>query len=112
MDLESSGKAGGRRQVNRVVLVSTLVLLVGICAVDAQRERRRGQGGRGQSRQQQQIDSKATVYATANDGTPLRWTVFPAQGQGPHPSVLVIHGGHFATLPASPNSIRAARDLA
>jgi acetyl esterase/lipase len=26
--------------------------------------------------------------------------------------VLVIHGGHFATLPSSPNSIRAARDLA
>src|SRR5262245_22332595 len=109
MHSKSPGNAGRRGQVNRVVLLSTLVLLVGICAVDAQRERRRGQGGRGQSRQQEQLDNNATVYATADDGTPLRWTVFPAQGQGPHPSVLVIHGGHFATLPGSPNSILAAR---
>ena len=33
-----------------------------------------------------------TVYATADDGTPLKWRVFPAQGPGPHPAVLVIHG--------------------
>jgi len=108
MDSKSSGKAGG--QVNRAVVLSTLVLLLSIGASDAQRERRWGHGR--QSRQQEQIDSKATVYATADDGTPLKWSVFPAEGPGPHPSVLVIHGGHFATLPASPNSMRAARDLA
>jgi alpha-L-fucosidase 2 len=110
MHSKSLGKAGRSGQVNRVVLLSTLVLLVGICAVDAQRERRRGQTGAGKVGRNS--DSSATVYATADDGTPLKWTVFPAQGPGPHPSVLVIHGGHFATLPASPNSIRAARDLA
>ncbi len=108
MHSKSSGKAGGH--VNRVVLLSTLVLLFGIGASDAQRERRGGRSG--QSPQQEQLDSSGTVYATADDGTPLKWSVFPAQGPGPHPSVLVIHGGHFATLPASPNSLRAARDLA
>ena len=98
--------------MNRVVLLSILVLLLSIGASDGQRERRGGRAERGQSRQQEQIDSRATIYATADDGTPLKWTVFPAQGPGPHPSVLVIHGGHFATLPASPNSLRAGRDLA
>ena len=112
MHSKSSGKGGGRGQVNRVVLLSTFILLVSIGASDAQRERRRGRAEGGQSRQQEQLDSRGTVYATADDGTPLKWNVFPAQGPGPHPSVLVIHGGHFATLPASPNSRRAARDLA
>src|SRR6185437_5098194 len=47
-----------------------------------------------------------------DDGTPLTWKVIPASGPGPHPAVLVIHGGHFAKTPVSPNSVRAAHDLA
>jgi len=98
--------------MKRIVLLSALVLLLSIGASDAQRERRRNRTEGGQSWQEELLDSKGTVYATADDGTPLKWVVFPAQGSGPHPSVLIIHGGHFATLPASPNAMRAARDLA
>jgi len=112
MDSKLFGKAAGRGQVNRVVLLSTLVLLLSVGVGNAQRERRRNRTERGQSQQEERLESKGTVYATADDGTPLKWVVFPAQGPGPHPSVLIIHGGHFATLPASPNSMRAARDLA
>jgi acetyl esterase/lipase len=35
------------------------------------------------------------VYATADDGTPLTWTVFTPTGTGPWPAVLVIHGGFW-----------------
>jgi len=112
MDSKLFGKAAGRGQVNRVVLLSTLVLLLSVGVGNAQRERRRNRTEGGQSQQEERLESKGTVYATADDGTPLKWVVFPAQGPGPHPSVLIIHGGHFATLPASPNSMRAARDLA
>jgi acetyl esterase/lipase len=112
MDSKLFGKAVGRGQVNRIVLLSTFVLLLSIGVGNAQRERRRNRTEGGQSRQKERLDSKGTVYATADDGTPLKWVVFPAEGPGPHASVLIIHGGHFATLPASPNSLRAARDLA
>ena len=53
-----------------------------------------------------------TVYGTADDGTPLRWTVYPAAGPGPHPSVLVIHGGSFKAEPGSPRAIQSAKDAA
>ena len=35
------------------------------------------------------------IYATADDGTPLTWTVFTPTGTGPWPAVLVIHGGFW-----------------
>lgn len=55
--------------------------------------------------------SSHETYATADDGTPLRWTVFTPSGGGKHPVVLVIHGGGFIATPNSPNAKAAARDL-
>jgi acetyl esterase/lipase len=96
--------------MKRVVLFSTLLLLLSLAVSEAQRERR------GRERRQRQGDEQRhygdTLYATADDGTPLKWRVIPAAGPGPHPAVLVIHGGHFAATPASPNTLRAARDAA
>ena len=42
----------------------------------------------------------------------LKWNVFPGEGPGPHPAVLVIHGGGFRDEPVSPKTLRAARDAA
>ncbi len=84
-----------------------LLLLLGVCATEAQPQHR----GRGR-RQRDNIDRGGIVYATADDGTPLKWNVFPGEGPGPHPAVLVIHGGGFRDQPRSPNTMRAARDAA
>ncbi len=72
------------------------------------------QGGRRAQRLQnrQQQEANRTVYGTADDGTPLRWTVYPAAGPGPHPAVLVIHGGSFKAEPISPRTIQSAKDAA
>ena len=50
------------------------------------------------------------VYATADDGTPLHWTVYAPASEGKHPVVLVIHGGGFIATPYIPR--KEARDLA
>jgi acetyl esterase/lipase len=92
------------------ILFVVLLLSLGASHSDAQRPQRGG--GRGEGRQQQRVDDNATVYATADDGTQLKWNVFPGAGPAPHPAVLVIHGGDFKAEPASPNSLRAARDSA
>jgi len=38
--------------------------------------------------------------------------VFPGAGSGPHPALLVIHGGDFNMTPGSPKTIQSARDAA
>lgn len=84
-----------------------LLLVLSVLSSEAQRERRGRQG-----QQRQYRDKGGTVYATAEDGTKLRWRVFPGSGPGPHPAVLVIHGGGFRTEPVSPMSIQAGQDAA
>ena len=91
--------------------ILSLVLLLALGMFQSEAQRQEG-GGRGKSRQRQKLDSSATLYATADDGTPLKWNVFPGAGPAPHPAVLVIHGGDFKAEPASPNTVRAARDAA
>lgn len=81
-----------------------LLALPPLYAQDGRREHRR------QLRQQQ--DANSTVFGTADDGTPLRWTVYPATGPGPHPAVLVIHGGGFRAEPTSPRTIQSGKDAA
>ena len=95
--------------MRRIIFFSTLLLLLSTVAGEAQRNHRgqRRQGGDEEVRTYGDI-----VYATADDGTPLKWKVFPGEGPGPHAAVLVIHGGHFASTPGSPNMLRMARDLA
>lgn len=94
--------------MKRVFLFITFVLLLSVDSSDAQSQHR-GRGKRQGERQQSYGDA---LYATADDGTPLKWKVFPGAGPGPHPAVLVIHGGHFASTPASPNMWQAARAAA
>lgn len=56
---------------------------------------------------------KSEVYATADDGTQLTWTVYTPQGHGPWPAVLVIHGGLFHSgSDEEPHVIECAKDLA
>jgi acetyl esterase/lipase len=52
------------------------------------------------------------VFATADDGTPLHWTVYPPAAQGKRPVVLVIHGGGFIVARDAGNAHVAARELA
>lgn len=54
------------------------------------------------------------LFATADDGTPLHWTVYAPEGTGPWPAVLIIHGGNFkgGTPTSSPESVTCGRDLA
>lgn len=86
---------------NRVLVALLLVLVIPHAfAQDARRERRRQQ------------DSNSTVYGKADDGTELRWTLYPGAGPGPHPAVLVIHGGGFVREPNSPKTIQTAEDAA
>ena len=84
-----------------------LLILMALWPLHAQNDRH---SRRLQLRQQQQANR--TVYGTADDGTALRWTVYPATGPGPHPSVLVIHGGSFKAEPGSPRAIQSAKDAA
>jgi acetyl esterase/lipase len=86
-----------------ISFIIALLLVLSVLSSEAQRERR--------ERQQRQ-DLGDTVYATADDGTPLKWKVFPGAGSGPHPAVLVIHGGDFKMTPGSPKTIQSARDAA
>gem|GEM_PF-5520587 len=102
------GKASGGTR--RVVLFIAFLLLLCIGISHAQ-EGRRGRH-RGQREGRDRGNYGDTVYATADDGTRLTWKVIPGAGPGPHPAVLVIHGGHFAATPVSPNTVRAARDAA
>jgi acetyl esterase/lipase len=93
------------------VLPVAVFLLSGLVAAQAQRGgHRRGQGG--PNTLPQQFARNGTVYATADDGTPLKWVVFPASGPGPHPALLIIYGGRFVEIPTSPNALRAAREAA
>ncbi len=87
----------------------TLLLVLSVASSEAQRERRSRQQ---QQQHRQRQDLGDTVYATADDGTQLKWKVFPAAGPGPHPAVLVIHGGGFIATPASPKTLQSARDAA
>lgn len=88
-------------------LAVLLLLLVLNLPAGAQRER-------GRERRQRRANEAArgTVYGTADDGTPLKWTIYPGKGDGPHPAVLVIHGGGFRKEPISPKTIQAAEDAA
>ena len=52
------------------------------------------------------------VYATADDGTPLRWAVFSPTGEGKHPAVIVIPGGGFIVARMDTGIGGTARDLA
>ncbi len=53
------------------------------------------------------------VYAIADDGTPLTWTVTAPTQPGPWPAVLVIHGGRFVGGdPEDTNVGQCAQDLA
>src|SRR6266446_5152034 len=83
-----------------------LLLVLSVVSTEAQR----GRPSRQQQREHREHrDLGDTVYATADDGTPLKWKVFSAAGPGPHPAVLVIHGGGFDETPASPKMIQSAR---
>lgn len=82
-----------------------LLGLLFLSSASAQNDR----GGQDRGRHWQ---SSGTVYGKADDGTELHWTVFPAAGSGPHPAVLVIHGGGFRFEPNSPKTTQAAEDAA
>ena len=83
-----------------------LLLAFSVLSSEAQRGRR----DRQQHRQREDLGD--TVYATADDGTSLKWKVFPGVGSGPHPAVLVIHGGGFRVEPVSHMTLQAGRDAA
>jgi acetyl esterase/lipase len=103
--------SGGRGRLKQAVFFGSFLLLLNVCATQAQQEARGRHRGQRQGGHEQRSYGD-TVYATADDGTRLTWKVFPGAGPGPHPAVLVIHGGHFAATPVSPNMVRAARDAA
>ncbi len=92
--------------MNKLLALIALSLLLIIASGQAQESRG------GHRRQRHRISSNGTVYGTADDGTPLRWMVYPGAGPGPHPAVLVIHGGTFKAEPNSPKTRRAAQDAA
>lgn len=52
------------------------------------------------------------LFAYASDGTPLTWRVTAPAGSGPHPAVLVIHGGGFRYVEAGPTLHQCESDLA
>lgn len=108
--MESMSLREKNGQVRRVIVFTALIVFLSMVASEAQRENRRHRRGQGDEEEVRTYGD--TVYATADDGAPLTWKVFPAEGPGPHPAVLVIHGGHFCSTPGSPNMMRAARDAA
>ena len=59
-------------------------------------------------------DPVSEVYAQADDGTPLTWSVYtPPGGHAPWPAVLVIHGGSFYGGDATDAGVmQSAQDLA
>ena len=91
----------------KTAAIIALLLLLNIPPAYTQDDR----GGQRRQRRRNQASS-GTVYGTADDGTPLRWTLYPGAGPGPHPAVLVIHGGGFKKEPNSPKTIQAAEDAA
>ncbi len=91
----------------KTLAIIALLLLTSLPVVDGQTDR----GARRRQRKRE-MESSGTVYGTADDGTPLRWTIYPGAGPGPHPAVLVIHGGGFRMEPPSPKTFEAARDAA
>jgi len=99
--------------MKRSIRFFVFLILFSFLSADGQdterRDRRWRQQQQGQHRQDLYGD---TLYATADDGTPLKWKVFAAAGPGPHPAVLVIHGGGFISTPASPKTVQTARDAA
>ena len=92
--------------MKKSIPVIALLLILSVLSSVAQR------GHRERAQHRQRPDLGDTVYATADDGTPLKWRVFPGAGSGPHPAVLVIHGGDFKMTPGSPMTIQSARDAA
>lgn len=85
------------------IILFCLLLLVS--ASPAQEGQRRAQRGN-------RPPSTGPIYGKADDGTPLRWTIYPGAGPGPHPAVLVIHGGGFRREPNSQKTVLAAEDAA
>ena len=63
-------------------------------------------------RNQQPPPAVVEQFATADDGTPLTWTVYPPAGSGAHPSVLVIHGGAWKLSDEGPQVVACAKDFA
>jgi len=49
-------------------------------------------------------------YGVASTGVTLRWKVFTPPDPGPHPAVIVLHGGGFKAGDAGPDSV--SKDLA
>ncbi|HZS18296.1 MAG TPA: immunoglobulin domain-containing protein [Candidatus Udaeobacter sp.] len=49
-------------------------------------------------------------YGVASTGVTLRWKVFMPADPGPHPAVIVLHGGGFKSGTAGPDSV--SKDLA
>ncbi len=98
----------------KTLSILVLFLVLNLPPVEArERDRERDREARQERRQERNRSAaRGTVYGTADDGTELKWTVYPASGAGPHPAVLVIHGGGFRKEPNSPKTIQAARDAA
>lgn len=72
-----------------------------------------GQSALSRSRPTPTPPPRVEVYAIANDGTQLQWTVYTPPGKGPWPAVLVIHGGLFRDGSfADPGVVPCAQDLA
>ena len=87
------------------------LLFLASASLGQAQDHRRERGSRRWQRQNEAA-ARATVYGKADDGTTLKWTVFPGAGPGPHPAVLVIHGGGFRREPNSPRTWQCAEETA
>ena len=63
--------------MKKSIPVIALLLVLSVLSSVARRERRKRQQNR------QRADLGDTVYATADDGTPFKWKVFPAPVRAP-----------------------------